>query len=362
MDRVKSKKYNGIYLNKLRNGDISYYITFKDLSNKKRWVKIGLKSNGITEPYCNQKRMEIINQIRLGEQPSSIARKKKKEIITLDNVAEKYFEYIKLHNRDSFNPISRYNNHIKPTFGSCSVFSIGLKDIEKLQRKKSNELANKTVNHIFQTFGTIINFGIEKENLDLKNPVKRLKKLNVDNQRERYLSVNEIKELLLSIKNDNVLTLFVELSLCTGGRVETIMNIQKKDINLINHMVTLKDFKNDSTYIGFLTDELADKIEIYIQNMEPNDYIIHGYTKATVESKIRKKMNDLFNQKLEKNDRKNRAVTHTLRHTFASHLAINGTPIYTIQKLLNHKEISMTLRYAKLAPGSGKNMVKELYK
>jgi site-specific recombinase XerD len=30
-------------------------------------------------------------------------------------------------------------------------------------------------------------------------------------------------------------------------------------------------------------------------------------------------------------------VTHSLRDTFASHLAINGTPIVDIQKLMNHK-------------------------
>ena len=40
-------------------------------------------------------------------------------------------------------------------------------------------------------------------------------------------------------------------------------------------------------------------------------------------------MNELFNQGLEKDDSKNRTVIHTLRHTFASHLAINGTPIFT---------------------------------
>jgi len=40
--------------------------------------------------------------------------------------------------------------------------------------------------------------------------------------------------------------------------------------------------------------------------------------------------------------------------------AINGTPIFTIQKLLNHKDINMTLRYAKLAPNSGRDSIKGL--
>ncbi len=77
---------------------------------------------------------------------------------------------------------------------------------------------------------------------------------------------------------------------------------------------------------------------------------------------IRPVLNKLFNIGLSVNDRKNRVVIHTLRHTFASHLAINGTPIFTIQKLMNHRDIKMTMRYAKLAPDSGMDMVKELYK
>ncbi|MDO8454946.1 MAG: tyrosine-type recombinase/integrase [Sulfurimonas sp.] len=59
-------------------------------------------------------------------------------------------------------------------------------------------------------------------------------------------------------------------------------------------------------------------------------------------------------------DRKNRVVVHSLRHTFASHLAINETPILTIQKLMNHQDIKSTMRYAKLSSDSGRNSVKNL--
>ena len=45
---------------------------------------------------------------------------------------------------------------------------------------------------------------------------------------------------------------------------------------------------------------------------------------------------------------------------FASHLAINGTPIFTIQKLMNHKDITMTMRYTKLAPDSGSEAIENL--
>ena len=90
--------------------------------------------------------------------------------------------------------------------------------------------------------------------------------------------------------------------------------------------------------------------------MNPNEKIFV----SNPERRMRQILDDLFNVGIDKNDRKNKVVFHTLRHTFASHLAINGVPIFTIQKLMNHKEIKMTLRYAKLSPDSGREALMNL--
>ena len=37
------------------------------------------------------------------------------------------------------------------------------------------------------------------------------------------------------------------------------------------------------------------------------------------------------------------------------------TPIYTIKKLMNHKDIKMTLRYAKLSQDSGREFVNGIF-
>ena len=51
---------------------------------------------------------------------------------------------------------------------------------------------------------------------------------------------------------------------------------------------------------------------------------------------------------------------HDLRHTFASQLVKGGVDIRTVQELLWHKDIRMTMRYSHLAPDHMKNAVRIL--
>ncbi len=50
--------------------------------------------------------------------------------------------------------------------------------------------------------------------------------------------------------------------------------------------------------------------------------------------------------------------SHVLRHTFASHFIMNGGNILTLQKILGHTSLAMTMRYAHLAPDHLQDAIK----
>jgi site-specific recombinase XerD len=43
---------------------------------------------------------------------------------------------------------------------------------------------------------------------------------------------------------------------------------------------------------------------------------------------------------------------HDLRHTFASHWVMKGGDLFKLQKILGHKTVQMTMRYAHLQPAA----------
>ena len=51
-------------------------------------------------------------------------------------------------------------------------------------------------------------------------------------------------------------------------------------------------------------------------------------------------------------------AAHVLRHSFASHFMINGGNILTLQRILGHSDIRITMRYAHLAPDHFQDAVK----
>ena len=376
--------------------DKVYIVRYRDDEGKDRLVTIGKYSEGIREAYCKTQRDIFISLAKNGELPPRLEKKLKKNIITLDTLAKVYFDdkrcltckhckaYKKLDNekklavnltnkdlncdmRAKKHLLNKYNKHLSPTFGKQTIGKVKKDDIKKyIQTLRGEGKARNTINGIIQLMSAIINYSIKDKELQIINPCVGISKLETDNNRQRYLSTDEVSQLLKDLQDDSRTLLFTKLALSTGGRLQTVLNIRKKDLDLLHNSITLKDFKNNSTYTGYIDDVLVTELTTIAKTLKPNDYVIGGkptrLSTNALSRKLRPILNKLFNAGLDKSDSKNRVVIHTLRHTFASHLAINGVPIFNIKELMNHSDINMTMRYAKLAPSSGKDAVKELYR
>lgn len=357
-------KARGVYYRPTKNSknDKVYYITYKDLDGKKIWLKIpNTEATKVTVGYCKLVRDDILVKMKVGDElPPIVQNQQKRNLITLDKLAEQYFIDKEKTAKTNQKNKNRYKNVTSPHIGKNKASLIRQKDIIKLQSIFIKEgKAPATTNWLIQQLGAIYNHGIKK-GLVKENPCTGIEHLKLDNARERFLTLEEIKTLYENIKDDKELLLFAKLSLTTGGRLETIMHIYKKDIDFTNKTITLHDLKNQSTYKGFFGDSLSVMIEEHIKDLNPNDKIIKTPSR-TIRRKMKNVLDRLFNHGLDIKDTKNRVVTHTLRHSFASNLAIQGTPILTIQKLMNHRDIKQTMRYAKLSPDSGKNAVIGLF-
>ncbi|PHR71324.1 MAG: integrase [Arcobacter sp.] len=364
MGFVNSKKYDGIQLYHKRNKDISYYIRYKNEYGKSVRIKVGDKSKGITEPFCKQKRDELINKLRLGEDLP--IRQRKELIITLNDLSKLYFDDRDLELKQNKRQKSKYVLHLEIPFGTKNIKLLTKQDITSFRDGLVKlDKANNTINGIMILLNAIINYAIKEKGISIINPCFGVKKFKLDNERERFLNTDEIQILLEEIKDEPVLYIFIHLALNTGGRLETVLNIQKKNIDFMNNTVALIDFKNKTNYRGFISKSFMPYLKEKVRGLGINDYVVGGlankYPTTSLQRKLKKILDINFNKGLDLKDAKNRVVIHTFRHTFASHLAINGTPIFTVQKLLNHSKIEMTLRYAKLMPDSGREFVDVLY-
>lgn len=367
---IKSKRYTGVYYNELSKGDKAFYFTYRKPDERKMlWVKVGKYSEGMRENIAFTLRSEQLSKIKHGEDITVVAKKKKKEVITYDKIAQIYFKDKETRKER----ISRYERYIKPVFGDIDIQDINKVKIRAfLKNIVSMGRTPQTVNGIRELFSAIINHNIRERELKYINPCLGIPRYKVDNGRERYLTLDEIKifkEQLDKRYDAFLVNLFVDLSLQTGGRLETILHIQKKDVNLDNGTITLRNLKTKNIYTGFLQDDLVKRLKPYLLELRMNDYVVsfeneheRKLTSKNIQSRIKPILDKLFNEGLDTKDTRNRVVLHTFRHTFASHLAINGVPIFTIQKLMDHKKIEQTMRYAKLSPENGKNAVVGLYK
>ncbi len=206
--------------------------------------------------------------------------------------------------------------------------------------------------------------GVWKLALDLgmvrgENPVSRVKRPRIDNQRDRFFTKAEAADILSNLKESSADAHGVALlSLFSGLRVGECMNLTWADIDLAASRIFVKDTKNKRNRHAYITAEIREMLTCRYSGQPKTDKIF-GSAYDTVRSHILQAINGLgLNDGI--SDRRQKLVPHSLRHTFASWLVQMGKPLYTVSKLMGHSSLKMTERYAHLAPDTQRAAAMEL--
>ncbi|MCF6172820.1 MAG: hypothetical protein L3J44_03440 [Campylobacteraceae bacterium] len=228
MSRIKSKSHTGVYREKLLDGDISYYYTYKDSQGKKRWVKVGKKSEGYSERDAVVQRREAMTKILINNKLLYIQKNIKKSV-TVRELAQKYFsEKTEIRNhRDAY---LKYYNIIDPEFGHRDIYTIQISEVRDFKDSLRKKYRPASVNYYLAQFKAIINYAIANEVIFCNNPCASVPLLPLDNNRQRVLNEDEIEILLSSLEHKPKPYLFVIIAILTGARPQAIINLKKKDI------------------------------------------------------------------------------------------------------------------------------------
>lgn len=276
--------------------------------------------------------------------------KPKTRQITLNDLKTEVIKHVSYHVRRS--TVDFYESafkHMERLWGNILIKFITPDHIEKFKiYRLGMGVAKATVNIDFGSIRAIFNLAVQWGFLE-KSPCKGIKKYQLDEKKRLAFTEKEIKLLLDNISEIKFRN-FVLVALNTDCRLDEILNLQWRDINFDDNIITISNKENFSTKTGkiryipistFLLDLLS---SIKPENLElcSNHYVV-GKTNQFKYSKDY--ISSTFKKHLRRLNFPERYHFHCLRHTFITQLARKGVNIYDIKQLAGHSCIATTEMY-----------------
>ncbi|HUO50283.1 MAG TPA: site-specific integrase [Candidatus Paceibacterota bacterium] len=240
-----------------------------------------------------------------------------------------------------------------PFFGRMRIGEITGQNVEQYKARALNEgISRKTVNNRLAILRKCVNTAYEW--LSLPGVPPKIVWLKCAPPRTDYLSADECA--LLLAHSSGVVREMLLTAMRTGMRQGELRGLQWHSINWENRSLVVRHSLND------LTKRLEppksnrernipldlDLYEILYRRRESTGYVFLDANGKPFDCKrLIRRLRDVRKRAGIRN-----VGWHTLRHTFASHLAIKGVPLHVVQTLLGHSSIVTTMRYAHVAPSA----------
>lgn len=229
---------------------------------------------------------------------------------------------------------------------------------EYCQYRTLQGVKNATINRELTIVRSAVNFYNKHHDTQIRNPLNGFKLFEEDFM-PRYLTPQECTRLLYHAKGyngDDQLYHFINLLLNTGCRRGELLKLTWDKVHLDNQYLTVINSlsKNRKTIHKPLNPSAIKSLQ-YLKDGNPTDWVFHN--KKTHQRRVNFQTD--FKRAVERANLGNLRI-HDLRHTFASILIQQGTPIYHVMQLLGHSDIKTTQKYAHLASNTLQDVVKSL--
>ncbi len=317
-------------------------------------IDVSIKGKRVTRMAENltvAREIETITKADMLRKEFDITVHKAVETVTLDSFFEKQFLPWATQNKKTWrNDQYLFEAHISPRFGKKGLEQITAFDIEKMKlalKKAKNRQGRPfrpaSIKHSVVLLKRLFNLAIRWRVYDGANPCASVEMPKLDNQVTEYLT-DEETERLLKVLDEwpfRQTAAFIRFALFTGCRRGELFGLCWDDVDFDRKLLTLRQPKGGKTETIPASDEALRAIEELPRKCE---YVFPGRGGAMLTDfkgpweRVKKAAG------LPESFR-----FHGLRHSFASKLVSSGVDLYTVGRLLTHKQATTTQRYAHLS-------------
>ena len=266
-----------------------------------------------------------------------------------------FLSYLELDLNYADNTIKSYDNDLTKLsnyYPKKDLLKLNQRDIEKYINSLS-ELAPTTVSHNISSIKTFYSYFLKTNKISI-DPSDGIKQPKIGKHLPDYLTEDEIDKLLdidIETPFDARNKAILELMYGTGLRISEVVSLEFNNIDFEDCIVRVIG-KGSKERIVPINDYALEALKTYIEDYRPsmikkniNNYLfLNNHGKQMTRQGIFK----MIKAECDKKNIKKDISPHTLRHTFATHLLMNGADLRVIQELLGHSDISTTQIYTHL--------------
>ncbi len=330
-----------LYKRRWKQQDIWYFDLYDEHGRRLR------RSTKTSNKKLAEKRMaEVLTQIEDGRW----SEKQRERTVTFDEMLKRYLNEC----TNKASTIERKEGalkHLQAMFSGMTISEMTPETIVeyKLNRKK-DRAADSTVLNEVRMLSNAFNTAIKTWRWCKENPVSQVKLGLKPGRVDRWLTQEEEKALLSKAdgKMRGQLPEIIILGLNTGMSQEELINLKWQNINLPRKILITTREKTSVTRTIPLNNTAMTLLKEKAKVKSIAGYVFYNGANQRID---RAKLKQHF-KKAVTDSKIDHFRFHDLRHTFATRLVQAGVDLYKVSKLLGHKDISTTQRYAHHYPES----------